>query len=133
MMNDMELALNLAWLMTAVILAGLWLRHSSRQNISRFIQISALAVLILILLPIISITDDLYITEFTAETTSGQRKGFLVADLQSSHLILTTEPPMVHTDVAFGNVQSAAITDIQIPNVCLQLLTPFANRPPPSA
>ena len=55
----MELALNLVWALLAVSLVRLWLRHASLNAANARTQIAALAMLIVIMLPVILVTDHL--------------------------------------------------------------------------
>lgn len=68
----MELALNLAWALLAVVIVGLWLRCTPRKGSNRGLELVGLGVLILILLPQISITDDLQSLRFPAEVRSAE-------------------------------------------------------------
>lgn len=68
----MELLSNLVWLAVAISLWGFWLVHRrSVRKGSLFhavgVQVIALAMLTTILLPAISITDDLHASQFPAE------------------------------------------------------------------
>ena len=63
----MELVLNLAWAFLASIMVGLWLRLAVRTGVNLRMQFVALAVLLLILFPVISVTDDLQVAQNPAE------------------------------------------------------------------
>jgi len=63
----MELVLNLAWALSAVVFFCIWLRHARHAGADRRTQLVALAVLILILFPVISVTDDLQAMQNPAE------------------------------------------------------------------
>jgi hypothetical protein len=64
----MELALNLAWALLAAVTIGLWTLDARREGASRRVQFFALALILLILLPVISVTDDLLAAQNPAET-----------------------------------------------------------------
>jgi len=55
----MELTLNLGWALVTMWMLCAWVRTSPRRATDRRIQMVALAVVILILLPAISMTGDL--------------------------------------------------------------------------
>jgi len=69
----METVLNLAWALLVMLMFGLWMRFAphtgpNRRGDSPRIQFVALAVLILLLFPVISVTDDLQAIQNPAET-----------------------------------------------------------------
>jgi hypothetical protein len=70
----MELALNLAWVLLAGAMVCLWLRFGPARGGGRRTQLVALAVLILILFPVISVSDDLLAMQNPAEVDSSQRR-----------------------------------------------------------
>jgi hypothetical protein len=63
----MELTLNLGWVLVALAMLFAWLRVAPRDSGERRAQFVALAVVILILLPAISMTDDLIAAQNPAE------------------------------------------------------------------
>ena len=63
----MELTLNLGWALVAVWILCAWVRTAPRRATDRRVQMVALAVVILILLPAISMTDDLLAAQNPAE------------------------------------------------------------------
>jgi hypothetical protein len=63
----MELLLNLAWVLLASLMFCLWLRLTPHTGVSPRLQLVALAVLLLILFPVISVTDDLQAVQNPAE------------------------------------------------------------------
>ena len=81
----MELTLNLAWMVLVTLMSWLWIRRTPRENESRWTQFVALAVIILILFPAISMTDDLMAAQNLAETSSCQRKDNVCTDATSTH------------------------------------------------
>lgn len=68
----MEQALNLAWALLSVVMAGLWLRSKPRKGSRRGFELVGLGLLILIFLPQISITDDLQSLVCPAEVRSAE-------------------------------------------------------------
>ncbi len=82
----MELVCNLAWLAVTIVLWGVWggrSRHATRTNLlpAIAVQLIALCALTAILLPVISITDDLQASSNPAEVerSAGKRDQFLCA------------------------------------------------------
>ena len=78
----MELFLNLAWLAVAMALLWLWFRarrnpaSSPQQDTRR--QLIAIAVLIAILFPVISVSDDLLAVQNASETDNYLRRDHLL-------------------------------------------------------
>lgn len=70
----MEIFLNLAWLVVALLSVGLWLRFEHRTGKERRLPMIALVMLLLILFPVISVSDDLWSIQNPAETDASQRR-----------------------------------------------------------
>ncbi len=70
----MESALNLAWAVCSVGLIWFWLRSGVADRKSRGAQVLALAMVVLLLLPVISLSDDLVAAQNPAETDSCLRR-----------------------------------------------------------
>ena len=129
---EMELALNLVWVMLAVWMSWLWLRTSARPGNMRF-QIVALALLLLILFPVISVTDDLQALQNPAETDACLRRDHTPA---SSHAAFHAGPPLLPAAPGslFFGARRIAVAAIRIaPSLASPALAPIQNRPPPTA
>ena len=129
----MELILNLAWALSAVAILCIWLRYARLAGASRRTQMVALAVLILILFPVISVTDDLQAMQNPAETDSCLRR---VHAVSSPHSILAapgTLPPPVLAELSFGVLQVGMLGSRPTPAASHPALQPIQNRPPPLA
>lgn len=129
--TSVELALNVAWLVLTLLMVWAWLRHAARDGASRRIQFLALFLAILILLPAISMTDDLVAARNPAEVETCLRRS---QDLAQVHALL----PAAFVGIAvFAGLQLHAIH-----YSCLQVLAPSApnepllssleTRPPPA-
>jgi hypothetical protein len=66
--------LNLAWALCSLGLISLWMRSRSLSAIPRKTQLLALAMVVLMLLPVISLSDDLMAMQGPAETDSSVRR-----------------------------------------------------------
>jgi hypothetical protein len=134
----MELFLNLAWVLLAALLFCLWPRFAPRTGPEgrmkdRRMQFVALAVLLLILFPVISVTDDLQAVQNPAETDSSLRRDHIIA---SSHSILPAVaalPLAVFAGLFSGLPRSAATRNLPVPAIYDPALAAIRNRPPPSA
>lgn len=129
----MELFLNLAGAAVALSLICLWLRCSVpvEDGATRATQVIALVLLIFILFPVISVTDDLIAAQNPAETDSVHRRNLETHVLQTAAVVavlpidvyLPAEPqvkwhPRSRTKPAALPKEPA--------------LSPIANRPPPA-
>jgi hypothetical protein len=70
----MEIFLNLAWMAVAFVSVVLWLRSERRTGKELRLPMIAMAMLLLILFPVISVSDDLWSIQSPAETDSAQRR-----------------------------------------------------------
>jgi hypothetical protein len=128
----MELTLNLAWAMLALWMICLWLRFLPQTPAQRRVQFAALALLIFILLPVISITDDLLAAQNPAEVETCLRRDL---ECSSPHSIVPVAaiPLPVFAGVSLGILPIAAPGDLLAPTLDHPALTSIENRPPPAA
>ena len=80
----MEIILNIAWALCSLGLILLWARGSRSNPVSRRTQIFALAMVVLLLLPVISLSDDLMAMQGPAETDTCLRRALNPGDLHPS-------------------------------------------------
>jgi hypothetical protein len=131
----MELTLNIAWVVLATLLFWLWMRHALCES-TRQTQFVALAVVILILLPVISVTDDLQLAQNPAEADSYYlctRRDHVVVSLHSIFPAAIMLPPPVFAGHSFGFLHFAAPVNRPAPLVEIPALASIQNRPPPDA
>ena len=130
----MELLLNLTGVLVAIGLIVLWLRiaPAPENGPKRTTQLVALALLILILFPVISVTDDLIAAQNPAETDSLQRRGPEFSNLYAANLspALPCETFRMPFPLDWGPV-AALQSDRKLPQTIG--LEPIENRPPPCA
>jgi hypothetical protein len=128
-----EFSLNLAWAAMATAMFILWLRVRSSRQSNGGMQLAALTVCILILLPVISISDDLMTAQVPAETDTSLRWGqrALLCHTVPHHIpVLLHAPPAglfsAPTDKLAAETSHMAFV---FPQLSIRLL----NRPPPAA
>jgi hypothetical protein len=130
----MELTLNLVWAMLALLFMGIWLRHASRNGTSTRMQAVALLMFIVILLPVISVTDDLQVLQNPAETTdSCARRNHAALCPHSIFPAVATLPPPVFAELSFGFLRFTAPSHLPVPLVKIPAMASIQNRPPPAA
>lgn len=130
--EHMELALNLAWIMLTALMCGLWIRYGPVKGASRQTQFIALALVLAILFPVISVTDDIVMAQNPAETDCCQRKGHAVEHAHATpHSIAATIPPVV----AAVSADPSPLTQPGHPPVPAlgTGIGLIQNRPPPAA
>jgi hypothetical protein len=129
----MELTLNFAWMVLATLMFWLWLHHAARDGVCRRTQLIALAVVILIIFPVISVTDDLLAVQNPAETDCCQRKDHAGPNAHfMPHAVadLTLSAP---AELPFGHVRHVPLGNFSAPHVAVPAMDSIQNRPPPAA
>lgn len=128
-----ELFLNVVWGLLTALMVILWLRLAPRNGPSRRMQFVALAVLVLILFPVISVTDDLQAALNPAETDTCLRRSL---GLTASHSIVPVISVLPVSNIA---QISLAVLKTRVEASFPTLLfdnpaqAPIQNRPPPIA
>jgi hypothetical protein len=77
----MEIVLNIAWAFCSLGLILLWARHAGSNPVARRTQVLALAMVVLLLLPVISLSDDLMAMQGPTETDTCLRRQLNSTDL----------------------------------------------------
>ena len=70
----METFLNLAWALLAVMCVCHWIRFERRTGLQKRLSMVSLGLLLVILFPVISVSDDLWSIQNPAETDTCQRR-----------------------------------------------------------
>lgn len=129
----MEILLNLAWAALAVSIICVWARVGDRSGLNRRRQIVALAVLLAILFPVISVSDDLMAAQTATEQDSCQRRDYLAPSSAHPIVPLTAIVYALHFEISFGAPRFAAIRTPSLPSLEHPELEGIENRPPPAA
>jgi hypothetical protein len=112
------------------------MRYDSQAGASRWTQFAALALLIMILFPVISVTDDLQMAQNPAEADAYYlctRRDHAVAGPHSIFPIAAALPIPVFAGISFGHPHYAAPSNLPAPTVLSPALAAIQNRPPPVA
>lgn len=127
----MELILNLAWVALIALMFWLWLRHTVPEDTNRWTQFVALIIVIFILLPAISVTDDLMMAQNSAETEYFQRKSQFREIARPTHYpTAVPAPPLAvqpFADISWGS----ALVNLIVPVLKVPVMSSIQNRPPP--
>jgi len=129
---SMELILNLIGAFVALALGCLWLRIGPREGEDRRTQIVALAVLILILFPVISVTDDLLTVQNSADPDSCLRRARELQALRQILPLAFVLPQPTVGNIAFDPLRVAEPGVSAVLTVDSPALAPVENRPPPT-
>ena len=129
----MELVLNLAWLLVAFVSAIGLLRYARNETNPRNLWIVATAMLcvVVLLFPVISMTDDLHAEVFTAEE-SGKRR---VIAVQLEHQLSSLQALTVRltgSAVLLPRCVWSAVREATVPRPLDGATTERFTRPPPS-
>ena len=93
----------------------------------------ALVMLIVILFPVISVSDDLWSIQNPAETDTCQRRDHRVCCSHSIFPAIAALPEPVLAELRFGYQSIAVPHDRPFVDVENPALAPIQNRPPPAA
>lgn len=129
----MELVLNLVWFVLASVMVCLWFRFAPREGPSRRLQFVALALLVFVLFPVISVTDDLQEALNPAETDCCQRRDHACVH---PHVHLPVIAALHLPDFAALSLGTARLDlpgHFAAPAVEVPALASIQNRPPPTA
>ena len=129
---QMELALNLAWILLAIAMVCQWLRQGWTDCRERRAQMVALCVLLLVLLPAISMTDDLIAAQNPAEIDSCVRRDHEHANPQALCSLAADLPQPLFAGAPAGRLSLAAPGFFPAPHVDPPALTSIESRPPPA-
>ena len=134
----MELFLNLAWVVLAVLMVCLWPRFAPRTGPDGHMrdlrmQFVALAVLLLILFPVISVTDDLQAVQNPAETDSSQRRDHIAASSHSIFPAVAALPVAILAGLLSGLPRFTGTRNLPVPAINYPALASIQSRPPPAA
>jgi len=129
----MELFLNTAWALLATVIVCQWLRFEGRAREGRRARIVALVMLIIILFPVISVSDDLWSSQNPAEAVSCQRRGHRVCCPHADFPAIAALPGAAVVPLNFGSVGLDAPRPASLVEIGNPVLHPIQNRPPPTA
>jgi hypothetical protein len=129
----MELILNLGWALVAVWMVCAWLRFAPSGSNSRRRQAVTLAVILLILLPAISMTDDLVAAQSPAEVVSSVRRDHDDSGPHSIVPMASALPLPMFAGLGVAVIQMEPPSDLSTLLIDHPGLESIQNRPPPAA
>lgn len=129
----MELTLNLGWVLLALAMLGAWFRIAPGTVRERGAQLVALSVVILILLPAISMTDDLIAAQNPAELDCCVRRNYDCFHAHAGVPTISAEPVPAFSGLTIGLMHLLPPNLHVAPLTRTPALASIQNRPPPSA
>lgn len=130
----MEFVLNLAWVACSLGLVWFWLRTRDANSASHRMQILALAMVVVLLLPVISLSDDLMAMQGPAETDSCLRRALQTDEGHPSVVPASLAmPEQVFTALATSGLSQEAFVTFRLAPAPTFLPQSLDSRPPPQA
>jgi hypothetical protein len=127
----METFLNLAWALLAMTGVVVWMRVEPRTGAERRLPFLALIMLLVILFPVISVSDDLWSIQNPAETDTLQRRDYLAPNVHPVFPVLVALPESVLSRLRFGISNISAPLYRPVAQFLVSALSKIENRPPP--
>jgi hypothetical protein len=130
----MELALNLEWIVMAIAMCWLWVRHARREGRGGSAQFVSLALVLVIMFVVITMYDDKAMAQNPAETRCFQREDKLGEHTHTPpfHPSAASIPTLV-AELPFNTFGFAVPHSLYVPAVKVSVLSSIQNRPPPAA
>lgn len=128
----MEILLNITWAVCSLALVGFWLTHGVSSSLPRRTQLFALSMAVLLLLPVISLSDDLLAMQAPAETDTCVRR---VQNPDNLHpvTLLSAIPSTVYVPALIGCLAAQPLPNEEQAAPRLLLPSSMDSRPPPQA
>jgi hypothetical protein len=130
----MEVILNFAWALCSLGLVWFWTRNTEPSSISRGKQALALAMVVLLLLPVISLSDDLMAMQGPAESDTYLRRALHSGDSHPSAFATSFAlPEQIISALALTGYSQELLEDDSPTNLTDSLPHSLQSRPPPQA
>ena len=129
----MEILLNSVWALVVTAIVCLWVRFGERTNGDRRTPFVAMAMLIVILFPVISVSDDLWSIQNPAETDTCQRRGLLTSCPHCTLPAFSAHPEPTFTGLRIVFLHLNMQMRPPLFAVDTRIMDGIENRPPPGA
>ncbi|MGB7548332.1 MAG: hypothetical protein WBM14_11325 [Terracidiphilus sp.] len=129
----MEFFLNSAWALLSIVIVALWLRREQSDDVDRRLSFVSLVMLIVILFPVISVSDDLWSIQNPAETDTCLRRDHLASCAHAIFPAMAALPEPVFAVLTFGFQRLTAPLNLPVRAVDNPAFDAIQNRPPPAA
>jgi len=129
----MEFYLNYAWMFAAVASVCLWLRLDRHSLESRHMQFVGLFLFVVMLFPVISVTDDMWTVQSPAETKTFDRRHQRAASPHPAFQGIAALPDRASAEKGFDSQPFGALLHAPLLAADSPAFDPIQNRPPPWA
>ena len=126
----MELFFNSVWALVTIAAVCSWFRIERRRNGERRLPLIALSVLVVILFPVISVSDDLWSLQNPAETDTCVRRN---QQDSPTHVPLLSHAflPAAAAEIDYGYARMNAPRLASVRVLATPAVDSIENRPPP--
>lgn len=131
-LKRMEFFLNTAWALLALLVLCLWLRIEHRAHSKRGLPFVSLVMLIVMLFPVISVSDDLWSLQNPAETDTCLRRVHPASFPHSDFPAMDAHPEPVFYGATFGDPSIAVPEGSPLLRIDNPALHSVQTRPPPA-
>ncbi len=128
----MEIFFNLVWIALATVMVWQWRRCARQEGAGRWTQVAAIAMLVLLLFPVISVSDDLRLAQNLTEDEFSVRRSLSTASDYPLDCAVAILPPNFFEGLPFGLLGRIAPLRRSIFVVGVPALSSIQNRPPPT-
>ncbi|WP_263351997.1 hypothetical protein [Acidicapsa acidisoli] len=130
----MEIILNIAWAVCSLGLIWIWSRNADSDSVPRRTQVLALAMVVLLLLPVISLSDDLMAMQGPAESDTCLRRALHSDDTHPSWAPTSFAlPEQMVTALTLSGYSQEVLEEYSPATPGASLTRSLDSRPPPLA
>lgn len=133
--SEMELLLNLVWVLISATLIGCGLAHYRRRSSrfsSRVLVLCSLVLVAILLFPAISVTDDLSPAIFAVEDSSRRTHSIVVLHSAASPVIFALVAPAAHLAPILNCIGRQLLLSPKAPTLSV-IESSVAGRAPPAS
>ena len=128
----MEPLFNFVWALVAIAGVGFWFIQGRRNLGSDHSSAVGLALLVVILFPVISVSDDLWSLQNPTETDSFHRRDYGGGTPHTQPISVSSLPETFGSELLFSSWWIGIAHAVASPTVDNPALRPVENRPPPA-
>lgn len=128
----MEPIFNFAWALVAIASVVIWLHQGRRKAESKRASAVGLALLVVILFPVISVSDDLWSLQNPTESDSFHRRDHVDGSLHPQFVAASSLPETFGPELLFATWRVGVTQPVATSTVENPALGPVENRPPPA-
>jgi hypothetical protein len=127
----MESLFNIVWALVAMTSVCYWLKRGQHTPKGRQSSLVGLAMLVVILFPVISVSDDLWSLQNPAETDTCQRRDHMDRCFHQHFSATAALPEPPHAELQFWSRRVGAPRSVELIANASPAFGYIENRPPP--